>query len=76
MTTPGPTPASRSRRARKDALSDPEYLRRARFQNLIWRQSKARSAHLVGGASGGSNSGPEVPQPDVPVEWLRELDHR
>jgi hypothetical protein len=50
-----------------------EVLRRARFQNLIWRQARARSTHLVSGTSGG----PNAPQPDVPAEWLREYDrHR
>lgn len=48
-----------------------EALRRARFQNLIWRQEKAKATHVVAGVSGG----PNAPQPDVPVEWLKELDH-
>ena len=49
-----------------------EALRRARFQNLIWREARARTAHAVHGSS----AGPDTPAPDVPVEWLRELDHR
>ena len=49
---------------------DPEVLRRARFQNLMWREARARATHLIGRTSGG----PNPPQPDVPVEWLREYD--
>ena len=48
-----------------------EAIRRARFQNLIWRKATAESTHLVRAQSGG----PTPPQPDVPVEWLKELDH-
>jgi mannose-6-phosphate isomerase-like protein (cupin superfamily) len=54
------------------ALAEAEALRRARFQNLIWREEKAKATHVVARTSGG----PSVPQPDVPVEWLKELDHR
>ena len=50
----------------------PEAIRRARFQNLIWREATARSTHLIRAQSGG----PTPAQPDVPVEWLKELDHR
>ena len=49
-----------------------EAVRRARFQNLIWRDAKARAARLVPGPSGG----PNPPEPDVPAEWLKEFDHR
>ncbi len=52
-------------------VTDPEFVRRARFQNLIWRHEKAVSTHLVSGSS----AGPDVAKPDVPVEWLKELDH-
>ena len=72
MTKPETNPDKRSIHAAKDALRDPEVLKRARFQNLIWREAKARSTHIVGGSSGG----PNVPRPDVPAEWLKELDHR
>ena len=56
----------------KKPASRAEALRRARFQNLIWREAKARTTHVVQGSS----AGPNTPAPDVPVEWLRELDHR
>jgi len=58
--------------SRKTPAPKTEAVRRARFQNLIWRDAKARTAHLVPGASGG----PNPPAADVPAEWLRELDHR
>jgi hypothetical protein len=53
------------------AAAKPEAVRRARFQNLIWRDARVRSVRVVVGLSGG----PKPPEPDVPVEWLRELDH-
>ncbi|HXI45498.1 MAG TPA: hypothetical protein VNH13_04305 [Candidatus Acidoferrales bacterium] len=49
---------------------DPEPVRRARFQNLIWRDARAQSTHMIQGPS----ASPTPPQPDVPAEWLRELD--
>lgn len=49
-----------------------EALRRARFQNLIWREQKAKATHVIRRTS----AGPNAPQADVPAEWLRELDHR
>jgi hypothetical protein len=52
------------------AKAEPEVLRRARFQNLMWREARARATHLIGTTSGG----PNPPQPDVPAEWLREYD--
>jgi hypothetical protein len=52
-------------------VADPEFVRRARFQNLIWRNEKAVAAHLVSGSNAS-----DLGKPDVPVEWLKELDHR
>ena len=54
------------------ATTRAEAVRRARFQNLIWREARARATHIIRGSSGG----PNAPQPDVPVEWLKELDRR
>ena len=65
-----PTVSPESPAAR--APAKPEAVRRARFHNLIWREAKAESTHLVRARS----AGPNPPQPDVPVEWLKELDHR
>jgi hypothetical protein len=73
MATPKPPtghPPGIPRTSSGPELADPEVLRRARFQNLIWREARARATHLIGRTSGG----PNAPQPDVPVEWLREYD--
>ena len=55
----------------EQATAKAEAIRRARFQNLIWREAKARTTRFVPGPSGG----PNPPDPDVPVEWLKEMDH-